>query len=307
MAKKVSTSELDFIRKIKSIALKSLFSDDTILENLVLKGGNALDLGLNVSTRSSLDLDLSMDEQFETNDEFRERIQRAIEDGFAREKYRVIDFNFRAVPRGVEEDPELIEFWGGYSVDFKIISAEDYERLKGNEEQIRRECEKVGSNGSTKFEIDISKHEYNKSRKFVVFEGLKIAIYTPAALVAEKIRAICQQMPEYGLIVKRSRGAGARPKDFTDIYVICNHPEFGLEVDFGSAEFHSLVQKMFEAKRVPLDWIGKIKDTFDVHVLAFPSVLDTILPGVELPSNDFELYFAFVVEKCRQLEPLWNK
>ena len=307
MGKKLRQSDLDSIRKIKAIVLKSLFADDTLLENLVLKGGNALDLGLNVSTRSSLDLDLSMDKEFEADTEFHARIQRAIDDGFAREGYRVIDFNFKPVPKGIENDAELIEFWGGYSVDFKIISNSDFERLHGNIDQIRRECETIGSNGSTKFEIDISKHEYNKSKKLVIFDGLKVAIYTPSALVAEKIRAICQQMPEYGLIVKRSRRAGARAKDFTDIYTICNHPVFGPEVSFDSTDFHYLVRKMFGAKRVPLEWIGKIRDTFDIHLTDFPSVLATILPGVELPSTDFGHSFEFVVEKCRLLEPLWDE
>ena len=95
MNKRGRLSDLEFIRKIKSIALKALFSDDTILENFVLKGGNALDLGFNASTRSSLDLDLSMDEPFESDMEFESRIRRALEDGFARERYQVVDFMFR--------------------------------------------------------------------------------------------------------------------------------------------------------------------------------------------------------------------
>lgn len=307
MSKKQKANDLDFIRKIKGIALKALFADDMILENLVLKGGNAMDLGLNMSTRASLDLDLSMDKEFESNADFEARIRHAIEDGFAREGYRVVDFNFRPVPRGIENDADLIEFWGGYSVDFKIISTEEFDGLGGDVDRIRRACETIGSNGSTKFEIDISKHEYNKAKRIVVFDGLRVAIYTPSALVAEKLRAICQQMPEYGPIVKRSRGAGARAKDFTDIYTICNHPDFGSEVDFSSKEFQVLVRKVFEAKRVPVDWIGKIRDMHDIHESDFPSVLATILPGAELPSTNFDFYFDFVVKKCEQLETLWDE
>jgi hypothetical protein len=307
MSKRAHASDLEFIRTIKSIALKALFSDDTILENLVLKGGNALDLGFNASTRSSLDLDLSMDEPFESDPEFELRIRRALEDGFAREQYRVVDFNFRAVPPGLENDPIRIQFWGGYSVDFKIINFAEFTRLQGDAERLRRACEVIGSNGSTKFEIDISKHEFNHAKRLVSIDGLKIAIYTPAALVAEKLRAICQQMPEYGVIVQRSRGGGARARDFLDIHAVCTHPEFGTEVDFASPEFHSLVQNVFAAKRVPLAWIGKIKETQAIHESDFPSVLATVLPAVKLPSQEFAYYFKFVVEQCRSLEPLGNE
>ena len=47
------------IRQIKKIALAAMFADDVLMEKLVLKGGNLLDLVYNISVRASIDLDLS--------------------------------------------------------------------------------------------------------------------------------------------------------------------------------------------------------------------------------------------------------
>jgi len=48
------------LEEIKKIAIMAMFSDDTLMENLVLKGGNALDIVYRIGTRASLDLDFSM-------------------------------------------------------------------------------------------------------------------------------------------------------------------------------------------------------------------------------------------------------
>ena len=51
--------------EIKKITLKAMYSDDELMEMLVLKGGNAIDLIYGVSSRSSLDLDFSMQSDFQ--------------------------------------------------------------------------------------------------------------------------------------------------------------------------------------------------------------------------------------------------
>ena len=53
--------DLDEIRRI---TITAIFSDDLLSEILVLKGGNALALIYGVSTRTSLDLDFSMNSDF---------------------------------------------------------------------------------------------------------------------------------------------------------------------------------------------------------------------------------------------------
>lgn len=51
-------------------------------------------------------------------------------------------------------------------------------------------------------------------------EHYPVFVYTTEMLVAEKLRAICQQMPEYGPVVKRSWPGAARARDFLDIQTL---------------------------------------------------------------------------------------
>ena len=60
MAKKKATAAIPSFDDIKKAIVLGLFSNDYLLEKLVLKGGNALSLVYSISTRASLDIDLSI-------------------------------------------------------------------------------------------------------------------------------------------------------------------------------------------------------------------------------------------------------
>ena len=49
--------EIDRLNRIKKLIIIAMFSDDDLLETLVLKGGNAVDLIHGVAMRGSIDLD----------------------------------------------------------------------------------------------------------------------------------------------------------------------------------------------------------------------------------------------------------
>jgi hypothetical protein len=119
-------------------------------------------------------------------------------------------------------------------------------------------------------------------------------------LVAEKLRAICQQMPEYAALLKKHRTP--RGRDFLDVYTVSEH----FRVDFGSPGFRHTVERVFEAKRVELRLLARISDeaTREFHRPDFDSIAPTIRPGSGV--QDYEFYFNYVVEKCRLLEPLWH-
>jgi len=51
---------LSSIDKIKKLVIIALVSDDYLMEQLVLKGGNAIDLVYQISGRASVDLDYSV-------------------------------------------------------------------------------------------------------------------------------------------------------------------------------------------------------------------------------------------------------
>ena len=210
---------LDFekIDQIKRLVIIALFSDDYLMDNLVLKGGNAIDLIYKISSRSSFDLDFSISGQFGKNQiyEIEQRIENTLKETFKESGYKVFDLNFKEKPKNLPES--LVDFWGGYSLDFKFIENDKFEKFKNNLEALRRNAITLGS--STKCEIDISKFEYCDSKQSKDLEGYTIYVYSPDMIVFEKLRSICQQMPEYKSIVP-STHTKARAKDFFDIYTI---------------------------------------------------------------------------------------
>ena len=54
----------DSIERIKRLAIIALFSDDELVDRLVLKGGNALSFAYGLNNRVSADIDLSMSSAF---------------------------------------------------------------------------------------------------------------------------------------------------------------------------------------------------------------------------------------------------
>ena len=109
---------LDFLDSIKRRVIVAMFTDDDLMERLVLKGGNALDVVYGLSSRASVDVDLSMDGELEER-VLKERILKALNSTFAEAGYVVFDFKFRSVPLMLSND--LKDFWGGYRVQFKLI------------------------------------------------------------------------------------------------------------------------------------------------------------------------------------------
>ena len=57
---------------------------------------------------------------------------------------------------------------------------------------------------------------------------------------------------------------------------------------------------MFEIKKVPLEFLHKIKEYRDFHREGFVSLRDTVHPDVDL--KDFDFYFDYVVRQTEKLE-----
>src|SRR5262245_44596237 len=124
MAKKKRPSaaeELEWRQKVKKLVIIAMFSDDVLMERLVLKGGNALDLIHHISARASVDVDLSIDGDFTSEERLhlRDRIEKALGGTFRPEGYQVFDVKLEEQPQGLMADLE--DFWGGYSIEFKLI------------------------------------------------------------------------------------------------------------------------------------------------------------------------------------------
>ena len=290
------------IDQIKRLSIIALASDDLLMENLVLKGGNAIDLlgstGLKKLSRASYDLDFSMESDFDEElDEISARIHKVIEATFFENDLVVFDYKFMEKPKKIADD--LKDFWGGYNVEFKAITKTEFERLEGNLDKIRRGAISIRPNQSSKVEIEISKYEYIGDKVEMKIDGFSIYIYSPQMMVFEKLRAICQQLPHYAEVVP-SHKPRPRARDFYDIWLICEQHE----IETSSAASKALLNMIFDAKKVPLSFITDIKDNVGIHRQDWQNVLDTLPAGERAEVKDFDFYLAFLLDKFKEFTSL---
>ena len=290
--------DINYLEKIKKLVIIAMFSDDDLMEVLVLKGGNALDIIYNVSDRGSIDIDFSIENEFKKEElqTIEKKIGKVLIETFRPEGYEVFDLSLREKPRKVS--PNMKDFWGGYQVEFKVIEIEKYKDLMGKHSLMQSSAKVVGLKQRKIFRIDISKFEFCSQKQEANLDGYTIYVYTPEMILIEKIRAICQQMPEYRkFVVKPSQSPRAR--DFFDIYAI----QEKFKIDLLHPKISPLVKNIFKAKRVPLYFIGKINEFREYHRQGFVTVKDTVRPDIDL--KDFDFYFDFVVDECLKLKVLW--
>jgi predicted nucleotidyltransferase component of viral defense system len=284
---------LDY-QEIRRIAITAIFSDEFLFERVVLKGGNALSLALGLSKRTSLDLDFSIENDFEDLEDIRNRVQKALENRFIAAGFVVFDFKFEVKPSVVPEGQS--PRWGGYMASFKVMERQKYESLDGDLAGRRRDSLVVGPGQQRMFTIDLSKYEYVAGKLQLELDDYTIFVYSPSMIAIEKLRAICQQMPEYPL----QRRPSARARDFYDIRLIASITA----MRFDSPENLELVRRIFAAKEVPLSLLGRIKDQREFHRPDWDSV--------KASSNDdnlaeFDTYFDFVVELGDSMKALWEE
>jgi len=297
MAKKkhpsIGTNENERLERIKRQVVIAIFSDDYLMDQLVLKGGNAMDLVFDVGTRASVDIDLSMEGDFPPAERLKlhEKLETRLQEVFASDNLTVFDVTLEEKPDQIT--PDVASFWGGYDVTFKLIESDIFKKYENDLNALRWRSLKIGAKG--KFEIDISRYEYCARKQAVDMDGYQIFVYSPEMLAVEKLRAICQQMPEYGPVVKRSRAGSARARDFLDIHTLITHRSLVMT----SRENLELVKLVFKAKRVPVELLAKIKDYREFHESDFQSVKDTVKPGVSV--EEFEFYFNFVLRLAEQI------
>ncbi|MGA0569981.1 nucleotidyl transferase AbiEii/AbiGii toxin family protein [Variovorax sp. VNK109] len=284
---------------IKIWAIQAMFSDDDLLEQLVLKGGNAMALVHQVSARASVDLDFSLKHDFgENTSQIEDAISRTLSETFRENGYEVIDFKMAQTPKRISED--MKDFWGGYGVEFKLVTAANFQAHAGDIEAMRKWAINLGL--GPKFLIEISRFEYVEDKQQKDLDGYTIYVYSPEMIVCEKLRAICQQMPEYAPIVKRgpAHASRARARDFVDIHVLVDK----LRLDMTSAKAQRILTSMFEVKKVPLSFLGAIPKYRALHQADFSSVQATVDAGFAL--KDFDFYFDYTLQIVDSLKPVWD-
>jgi len=277
--------------EIRSLVIVSLFSEDRLLDQLVLKGGNAISLIYGYGSRSSLDIDCSIDGDFANPDEVGDVLLGTLRARFRERDHEVFDFSFQRRPSVQRTD--INDRWGGYAAEFKIIERSRLEDTRGNLEKMRRTAIEIGPSHQRTFRVDFSRYEFCAQKRQDEFNDYAIYVYTPEMLSLEKLRALCQQMEEYP--VQRNRSPRAR--DFYDIYVVLNEGR----VDWASQQCLELARDIFAAKEVPLHLIELIGEYQGFHQQDWPSVEDSVAEKLE----SFDFYVKFVVTEGRKLQPLW--
>lgn len=87
--------DLALLEKIKRLAIIAMVSDDVLFARLVLKGGNLLDIVYGISTRASVDVDFSIEGEFDLED-LQRRVSRVIDQTFNKHGYIAFDIFNRA-------------------------------------------------------------------------------------------------------------------------------------------------------------------------------------------------------------------
>jgi hypothetical protein len=140
--------------------------------------------------------------------------------------------------------------------------------------------------------VDLSKHEYCAPKVPTELDHYTIYVYTPEMIAAEKVRAICQQMPEYSPM--RHPGS-PRARDFYDIHMLAKTADVDLSAHI------DLVRHVFAAKEVPLNLLTRVADQREFHRPDWPAVVASVGQRLE----EFDFYFDFVLGEIAKLETLW--
>jgi hypothetical protein len=282
MASKKQSIDLEQLRRV---ALTGVVSDDVLADRLVLKGGNAIRFGHNLRSRASLDLDFSISDDFASLDELAEPLMKGLRERFAAIGFVTFDEKVVPRPKRKPDDPT----WGGYLATLKLLPAKRFEELREDLDRMRREAVAVNGSAGSALTIEVSKFEFLETETIDI-DGYQVKTYTKRLIVAEKLRAICQQMdgvPPEGKSVARAR-------DFFDIHALCSSGAV-LGEDFGD-----LLAHVFAKKNVPLSALGRITDERAKHEPDWPSVRDSAQLAA---SNEFDEYFKFVVDLCERYMP----
>ena len=272
------------ITDILELELVGIFSDPYLSKHVFLKGGAALIFLEKIDERKSTDVDLSTPDSIKDHEKtFFERIEKVLEQEFRKHNYDVIDFKHDRKPKERRDRPE---WWGGWNCEFKLCAAEH--RKLSDERRRKRALIPEGSN-SSKIEIQISEHEYCGTARSRTIKGVKINGYTRALLVTEKLRAICQQHPDYKYRLKRNR-----VRDVVDIY----HLTKDHQGDKFLKECKTELPKVFAAKQVDTAFLEALFDEGFVDTLraGFPQVADT-LKGTVYPVDTYIEYLRAFVRK----------
>ena len=168
---------------------------------------------------------------------------------------------------------------------FKAIQEQAWAAGEHRLEEMRRLAVGIGPGGGAKreFSLDLSCAEWTEEAITMDFHGVPLLSYSPAAILAEKSRALCQQMPDY----PHGNHPRPRPRDYFDIHAIVT--EGAVRAD--TATFGRILEEIFIAKEVPLALLPFLPEQRHFHESDWEAVLLSIPPERE---KDFGFYADFL-------------
>ena len=291
---------------LRGIILKTFFTDPSTKDMLVLKGGQALEI-YGFSSRDSYDIDFTIRKMKEKAfEKLNPLLEKNLSNEFEDKGYHLFDFNFKIKP-GVR-DENTPHYWGGYQIDFKVISLverkkidEKYNDLARRMHVMRSSASPFGENDSTKISIDFSYHEYSDDRFEMKINEAEdvytIKLYRPIIIVYEKIRALCQNIPGPHLPKYKT----GRSRDLYDIYsIIFSETKYSLnEKDIYAEENIYELKKIFEMKKVPLELLLSLDDSYETLLKDFNDKFLQTTPQAK--DIGFEYLYNFtknLMEQC---------
>lgn len=274
----------------------AIFSDDVLVDAMVVKGGSALELIHKIQSRASIDVDFSMGAADDDLDdqELASRIQASLTREFRSVSLEMIDYDFQVKPN--VRRPGLPDWWGGYMVSFKLVPLALAQTLHDRLDDLRKQALDASPRKKKSFKIDISRHEYVDAKAEVDLEDFTVFVYSPTMIVIEKLRAICQQMDGYDIGVQLPKSPRAR--DFYDIVTVISH----YKLDLTTPDNVVVGRAIFDVKQVPYSLLDNIHETKGFHEADWSAVIDAARVKVE----PFDHYFDFVTALARQLKRLWD-
>lgn len=267
------------IEEVITETILALYQSSGLAGCLFLKGGSALRLFDHQTSRLSIDADFSIESELDDPESFFAMIKSCVERRFAGYQLDVIDFNSKKKPKTSPENRP--DWWGGWGCEFKLV--DQIHREKTHRTRQRNAFVPEGAN-SPKITIDISENEYCGAHRTRTIEGIKMMGYSRELLVLEKLRAICQQHPDYEFRLSKNRS-----RDFYDIFELTSDIDDD-EAFIKKCKHH--LANVFAAKAVLLQILKALwNEAFiDEQRRGFEQVKDTVRGKV----YDFDVYVEHI-------------
>ncbi len=281
------------IDSVIETCLIAIYSNDVLNKKLYLKGGQALRIAYDQKTRLSADADFSMEVGIEEADPFFDLLRKSLYSEFSNKKFYLFDFKFTKKPKKNKDGAP--DFWRGWEVEFKLITKD---KMGDPLDKQRREAIVPEGSESPTIRLDISEFEYCKSIEKIKVKSVEVKVYSQVLIVLEKLRAICQQHPDY----KLKSTTADRARDYYDIERIY----YKIIQKNGKKDFllecSKHLKKVFEAKGVDTQIIKSIFDESFVRLQA--EGWEAVKATVNMKTDNFDYYLETLRDITYELQVL---